>query len=284
VLQIEPGRHLTFEWVSPLDVLNEYGGKPPVRGANCTSVDAAFLHRRTDGVQELVLVEWKYTESYRPRAANPAKDLVRRRRYEALYHDADGPIDAAVLELTDAFDEPIYQLVRQQLLAHALERHDDFEPESVRVLHISDPANDRYLRSLSAPALRRLGDDVWAVWTRLLRHPDRFLRLSSAHFLNPDITSHEYVARYGAEVIRDAADLGDQIARRVGVHAIPDATQLGAELEDLLEFDGDVWVADGMVEFKLGSASLGVPFPCTWQELAVLGELVEQEADLDESA
>ena len=57
----------------PIDVLSPEGLS--------RIVDAAFLHRARDGVVELVLVEWKYTESYRVRAADPAKDSVRFGRY-----------------------------------------------------------------------------------------------------------------------------------------------------------------------------------------------------------
>jgi hypothetical protein len=67
VLEIEPGRFLTFEYIGPKDYLHEAKNGVRIRGAHCTSVDAAFLHRGTDGVVELVLVEWKYTESYRVR-------------------------------------------------------------------------------------------------------------------------------------------------------------------------------------------------------------------------
>jgi hypothetical protein len=35
------------------------------------------------------------------------------------------------------------------------------------------------------------------VWSRLLRLPDRFVQLDSAIFLDPQITSVDYVDRYG---------------------------------------------------------------------------------------
>lgn len=74
VLQIEPGRFLTFEYIGEKDYFNERARGPRVRGAHCTSVDAAFLHRTAAGVVELVLIEWKYTESYRLRRPDPIKD------------------------------------------------------------------------------------------------------------------------------------------------------------------------------------------------------------------
>ena len=45
-----------------------------------------FLHRRQDGLVELVLVEWKYTESYKPSGAGPRKNAERRRRYGGGRH------------------------------------------------------------------------------------------------------------------------------------------------------------------------------------------------------
>src|SRR4051794_35427944 len=74
VLEIEPGRHLTFEYIGPADYFGEAPGRQRVRGSQCTSVDAAFLHVARDGVRELVLVEWKYTESYGARFEDPRKD------------------------------------------------------------------------------------------------------------------------------------------------------------------------------------------------------------------
>ena len=45
VLQIEPGRFLTFEYIGPTDYFGECPTGERIRGAHCTSVDAAFLHR-----------------------------------------------------------------------------------------------------------------------------------------------------------------------------------------------------------------------------------------------
>ena len=73
VLPIETGRYLTFEYIGPTDFFGEAPGGSRVRGAYCTSVDAAFLHRDPAGVTEFVLIEWKYSESYRLRSSTPAK-------------------------------------------------------------------------------------------------------------------------------------------------------------------------------------------------------------------
>jgi hypothetical protein len=197
VLEIEPGRYLTFEYIGPEDFFHEARNGVRVRGAQCTSVDAAFLHRTVDDVVELVLVEWKYTESYRRRPPAPASDLIRVSRYAAAIADSQGPVRGDLLPVAVLFDEPFYQLVRQQLLAHALERSSAEGATRVRVVHVLPPANDAYQRSLARPEHRALGETVSAVWQQLLRATNRFVPMDPATFLDAAITSPEYVSRYG---------------------------------------------------------------------------------------
>lgn len=198
VMQIEPGRYLTFEYIGPTDFFGEAPKGARVRGARCTSVDAAFLHRALDGVTELVLIEWKYTESYRVRKPDPSKDATRFTRYGAAVSDPSGPIDGSLLPFELLLDEPFYQLVRQQLLAHALELAGAEGASRVRVVHVLPPGNDGYQQSIARPEQRALGASVSKIWQRLLRRPDRFMSVDSAIFLDPHITSHEFVARYGS--------------------------------------------------------------------------------------
>lgn len=148
VLEIEPGRYLTFEYIGPTDYFGEVPGSARIRGAHCTSLDAAFLHRAVDGAVELVLVEWKYTESYRLQKPDSAKDAVRYGRYATAVADPDGPVRADVLPFELLLDEPIYQLVRQQLLAHALEQAGAEGATRVRVVHVSPSGNAAYQQSL----------------------------------------------------------------------------------------------------------------------------------------
>jgi hypothetical protein len=55
VLEIEPGRFLTFEYIGPTDYFNEAPTGSRTRGAHCTSVDAAFLHRTSDGTSSTAM-------------------------------------------------------------------------------------------------------------------------------------------------------------------------------------------------------------------------------------
>jgi hypothetical protein len=254
VLEIEPGRFLTFEYIGPNDYFNEAPTGSRIRGAHCTSVDAAFLHRTSDGLVELVLLEWKYTESYRARPAEPAKDQVRWERYGAVWSDPDGPILPA-LPFKQILQEPLYQLVRQQLLAHALEKDRAHGADRVRVVHVSPGGNTAYQQSLQ-PAHRALGDSVTEVWSKLMRHPDRFVPLDSELFLDEDITSPEYALRYAPDVVVDEAEL----LSATGAESLLD-------LEDILyiddDFDGDLLQLDDGVEVQLGRVgySLSYPFP-----------------------
>jgi hypothetical protein len=114
----DPGRYIAFEFIGAVDYLNEGKSGQRIRGANCTSVDAAVRYRTTDGTIEIALIEWKYTESYGvPRAINP-RNVERLRRYQDIAFYPKGPLrsDCGV-NLVALFTEPVYQLLRQQMLA-----------------------------------------------------------------------------------------------------------------------------------------------------------------------
>ncbi|MDK3258965.1 PGN_0703 family putative restriction endonuclease [Blastococcus capsensis] len=188
VLEIEPGRFLTFEYIGPEDFFGEAPGGERIRGAHCTSVDAAFLHRAADGARELVLVEWKYTESYRVRTPDAARDEIRRARYAEAVNDPTGPVRGDRLAFELLLDEPFYQLTRQQLLAHALEQSG--VADRVRVVLVLPPENEAYQQSLARPEHRALGATVSEAWHQLLRTPDRFATLDPAvlaHLDRPEI-------------------------------------------------------------------------------------------------
>lgn len=206
ILPIETGRFLTFEYVGPDDYFRESRHGTRTRGANCTSVDAAFLHQALDGAKELILVEWKYTERYGARKPQAASDAVRWSRYGAALKAYNGPVRPDLVVFEDLLNEPFYQLMRQQLLAHELERSHAEGADRVRVVHVSPTQNEGYLRSVHAPGPRRLGSTVPEVWRELLTATGlaRFQSLDSAAFCDPDITSVNYTARYGSA--DDASD------------------------------------------------------------------------------
>ncbi|WP_299926114.1 hypothetical protein [uncultured Nocardioides sp.] len=195
----ESGRYLTFEFVGKHDYFGEGKGGVLTRGSQSTSVDAAFAYRTSDGRDALALVEWKFTETY-PTADRAAakKEATRRMRYEKALLQPDGPVDMEGVDLADLFHEPVYQLVRQQLLASALECDPVVRADPVSVVHVLSPDNTAYQQSFISPALRSRGATTSEVWSSLLRSPDRFVSLDPVVFLDPGLTSKEYVLRYGA--------------------------------------------------------------------------------------
>ena len=127
------------------------------------------MHRTHDGVRELILVEWKYTERYGPRTVVTAKDAVRYERYGHLLAAPDGPIVAGLFPFEELLQEPLYQLVRQQLLAHELEKAGAHGADRVRVVHVMPAGNSAYHASLHGTVAPLLGATVKDVWQRLLR-------------------------------------------------------------------------------------------------------------------
>lgn len=201
VLPIEDGRFLAFEYIGPQDYFGEgvHHGKQRERqrGKNCTSVDAAMLYVTPSGTRELALIEWKYTESYQvPAERKPASDAIRKHRYQPDLGADDSPVADDVLPIELLLDEPFFQLMRQQLLAHRLEVDRVLGADTVRVLHVLSPENTAYQESLVRPEHRAAGDSVDEVWGNLLRTPNRFVHLDPAVFLDPLVTSAEYVDRY----------------------------------------------------------------------------------------
>lgn len=174
---VESARLVEFEWVGNprIDYLHE--GLYRTRGANATSADAAMAYRRSDGGKTLVLVEWKYTESYsgEDKGAGPKGD-TRRGRYESLVVDPLGPIDASRVGYDELMFEPFYQFMRQQLLAWRMQVEGrEYGADRVRVLHLSPRANRAFERVTSPGLSKRFpAGKATQVWRSLLRDRDAF--------------------------------------------------------------------------------------------------------------
>ena len=197
VEEIEPGHYLTFEYIGEKDLLNESVNGKRVRGANCTSVDAAFVHTNNQDKRELILIEWKYTEKYAKRPDTPEKDEERERRYKKLLAEPGSPIDLSKVPFKELLQDPIYQLMRQQLLARQLEKSGAHNKvDRVIVLHIDSTGNTAYQKSVFGDKTRELGTTVHEVWSKLLKSESRFMQVDSSIFLDPKITSAEYALRY----------------------------------------------------------------------------------------
>lgn len=178
----DEGQLVSFEWIGLCNYLGEKISQngSRTRGANFTSADAAVKLRRQDGSLQIVLIEWKYTESYSGTPLAVAKSGTDRREiYRHLYDRHDCPLDKTkVPDFSDLFYEPFYQLLRQQLLAHEMERARELGCELVTVLHVA-PACNRDFHKVTSPGLQPLGNSSIEVWKGLVKPPDRFRRVST---------------------------------------------------------------------------------------------------------
>ena len=177
-----PCHFASFEWIGQKNYLGE---KVPrsgsrTRGALFTSADAAVMFEREDGSRQIVLIEWNYTESYTGGSLKVARSGTDRTQiYAPLYKREDCPLDKSLLRDFDhLFYEPFYQLMRQQLLAHEMERARELGAAVVSVLHIA-PAHNSDFRKVTSPALRSLGATAIHVWKQLVRVPGRFASVST---------------------------------------------------------------------------------------------------------
>ena len=169
MLPIEDGQFVAHEWIGAHNYLHEKisPGKKRTRGALFTSADAAVKFRRTDGKIQVVLIEWKYTEAYYPTSVKfAASGTDKSKIYEHLYLAEDCPIDKAVLpHYDDLFYEPFYQLMRQQFLAHEMEKAHELGADVVSLLHIA-PAHNTDFQRVTSPGLQHIATSATKVWHR----------------------------------------------------------------------------------------------------------------------
>ncbi len=85
------------------------------------------------------------------------------------------------------FYEPFYQLMRQQFLAHEMEKAHELCADRVSVLHI-EPAHNTDFQRITSPRLECLGDTVVGVWQRLVTALDRFTSIDTETLFGPMVT------------------------------------------------------------------------------------------------
>jgi hypothetical protein len=177
VLPVEDSGFVAYEWVGARDYLGERGWSPDSRGKNITSVDALIAARTATKAVSLIVIEWKYTENYRPdRAlAISTKGTSRVATYERLLEHPDCPIKLG--EHERLFYDPFYQLMRQTLLAWRMVEHGEFGASGWQHVHVI-PADNLALRNtVTAPGLT--GSDMSSAWRSVLKEPERY------HVLTP---------------------------------------------------------------------------------------------------
>ena len=176
MLLIEDDLYVAFEWIGEKNYLREISRNGlRSRGANYTSADAAVMFQSANGSKQIVLIEWKYTESYYPTwLKNATSGRDRTTIYAHLYDADDCPLNKDLIPNFDAlFYEPFYQFMRQQFLAHEMEKAHELGANRVSLLHIS-PANNRDFMRITSPDLRALDISATGVWGRLVRTPGSF--------------------------------------------------------------------------------------------------------------
>jgi hypothetical protein len=178
MLPIEDGQYVAFEWIGEQNYLGERISRNGMRtrGANCTSVDAAVMFTRRGGSRQIALIEWKYTESYSPTSLQFAPSGADRTQiYAHLYAAGDCPLSKELIPTFESlFYEPFYQFMRQQLLAHEMEKAHELGADIVSLLHIA-PAHNKDFRRVTSPALQDIAPTATAVWQKLVRTPNRFM-------------------------------------------------------------------------------------------------------------
>lgn len=182
MLPIENGQYVACEWIGMENYLCEKirPGATRTRGANFTSADAAVMFERTDDKRQIVLIEWKYTESCTGASLEQAESGTDRTAiYRKTFEREDCPIDKSLLPTFEClFYEPFYQFMRQQFLAHEIERAHELEADEVSVLHVA-PARNCEFQKVTSPDLRALGDTATGIWKKLVTPPDRFISVST---------------------------------------------------------------------------------------------------------
>jgi hypothetical protein len=189
MLPVEDGKFVSHEWIGAENYLGEKIPKnhKRTRGANFTSTDAIVKFQHSDGKIHVVLIEWKYTESYYHTWLGIARSGTSRVEiYRHLYDREDCILNKdRIPDFSDLFYEPFYQFMRQQLLAHEMEKAGEMGADIVSLLHIA-PAHNRDFRRVTSPALKKIDGTATGVWKKLVKKEGRFKSVSTESlFDNP---------------------------------------------------------------------------------------------------
>lgn len=212
VLPMDQDALVAFEWIGAENYLREkvQPGTQRVRGSYCTSVDAAVLFETESGGRIMVLIEWKYSESYTDKSYKySANGTDRATIYQHLWEDERCPIDKTkVTDFDSLFHEPFYQFMRQQFLANEMEQARELGADAVYLMHLSPKANTDF-RTITSAALRPFGSSATEAWKNVLVDGSRFLPLYTEDFFDAGIIRRDpalnvywayVVERYGGIV------------------------------------------------------------------------------------
>ncbi len=185
-LPIEDDLLVSFEWETiKKNYLKEYGWNRGKRGSQATYPDAVVRFKQSDGKIRLVLIEWKYTETYSSKFLKYSKNKTDRTKiYQDLFDKKHCPIKKKLLLdnrlcFEDLFYEPFDQMFREQFLANEIEIDSESEirADIVTVLHLGPLKNIDFNR-VTNKDLECISDKAIHIWEKLIDNQDRFINFT----------------------------------------------------------------------------------------------------------
>ncbi|MBA7541128.1 hypothetical protein ES705_33435 [subsurface metagenome] len=152
------------------------------RGANSTSIDGLMIGKRKNGDKILILIEWKYTESYNSNSlliSNSGKN--RFEVYRELLENSDCPIKTNNFE--NLFYEPYYQLMRQTLLGWTMTQNNEYNTNDWLHIHVIPDENKELKERITSKNLK--GKTLEESWKLQLKNPERYIVISPEKLIEP---------------------------------------------------------------------------------------------------
>lgn len=179
VLPVEDGGFVGYEWIGERNYLGE---RSHSRGANSTSLDAVMVIK-AGGTTLSLLIEWKYTESYRSgkSRAVSSRGTDRVAIYRALLEQDGCPIEVPGGNLAALFYDPIEQLMRQTLLGWQMVGARELGATDWRHVWVVPEGNTALLGANTAPDLP--GDTLEEAWRGVLQDPSKFAVMTPMELL-----------------------------------------------------------------------------------------------------
>lgn len=161
------------------------------RGANSTSIDALMVGVKENGKKVLVLIEWKYTESYTSNSLLISESGKNRFEvYSDLLEDVNSPISCKNFEYL--FYEPYYQLTRQTLLAWEMSNRKEYDADDWLHIHVIPNENKELRNTITSKNLN--GNTLEESWKKLLKFPEKYLVISPEDFIKPIINCNDTIS------------------------------------------------------------------------------------------
>lgn len=177
---IEPGLidggYVGFEVIGSENYLGE---KSHNRGEYSTSIDAVMVGKKPNGKSILVLIEWKYTESYKVGEQKyiPARAKI----YDKLIEHQDSPFNSPNPEAL--YFEPFYQLMRQVLLGWKMVKTKEYDADEYIHIHVVPKSNKALLERNTSPFLN--GNSMSGTWKKVLKNPNLYSIIEPEELLRP---------------------------------------------------------------------------------------------------